>query len=62
MAQAVQSKAVARPQAPDSSELSPSEPLRYIHLAAEIERRVAGEVPTTVGTAEGQDQGADVAP
>ena len=60
LAQAVQSKAVARLQALDPRELSPSELLRYIQVAAEIERRAAGEAPA-VGTVEERDQGADVA-
>ncbi|OLZ69512.1 hypothetical protein AV521_18565 [Streptomyces sp. IMTB 2501] len=59
LAQAVQSKAVARLQAPDPRELSPSELLRYIQVAAEIERRAVGETPVS-GTVEDRDQGADV--
>jgi hypothetical protein len=61
LAQAVQSKAVARLQALDPRELSASELLRYIQVAAEIERRAVGEAPTAAGTAEAQEQGADVA-
>ncbi|MGW0992025.1 hypothetical protein ACWD5V_01630 [Streptomyces sp. NPDC002523] len=60
LAQAVQSKAVARLQMLDPRELSPSELLRYVQVAAEIERRAVGEAPA-VGTVEGRDQGADVA-
>lgn len=60
LAQAVQSKAVARLQALDPRELSPSELLRYIQVAAEIERRAVGEAPVA-GSVEDRDQGADVA-
>ncbi|MFD4482393.1 hypothetical protein ACFVXC_35110 [Streptomyces sp. NPDC058257] len=60
LAQAVQSKAVARLQALDPRELSPSDLLRYIQVAAEIERRAVGEAPV-VGSVEDRDQGADVA-
>lgn len=60
LAQAVQSKAVARLQALDPRELSPSELLRYIQVAAEIERRAVGEAPV-IGSVEDWDQGADVA-
>ncbi|MFJ2247500.1 hypothetical protein [Streptomyces sp. NPDC087862] len=60
LAQAVQSKAVARLQALDPRELSPSELLRYIQVAAEIERRAGGEAPVA-GSVEDRDQGADVA-
>ncbi len=60
LAQAVQSKAVARLQALDPRELSPSELLRYIQVAAEIERKAVGEAPA-VGTVEDRDQGTDVA-
>ncbi|MFJ8075346.1 hypothetical protein ACIQ7Q_15780 [Streptomyces sp. NPDC096176] len=56
----MQSKALARLQALDPRELSPSELLRYIQVATEIERRAVGEVPAAAGT-EAQDQGADVA-
>lgn len=59
LAQAVQSKAVARLQTLDPRELTPSELLRYIQVAAEIERRAVGEAPTA-GTGEVRDQGADV--
>ena len=59
LAQAVQSKAVARLQTLDPRELSPSELLRYIQVAAEIERRAVGEAPV-VGQVEDRDQGADV--
>ncbi|WP_256638187.1 hypothetical protein [Streptomyces murinus] len=59
LAQAVQSKAVARLQMLDPRELSPSELLRYVQVAAEIERRAVGEAPA-VGTVEGRDQGVDV--
>ncbi|MFE7115533.1 hypothetical protein ACFU99_08935 [Streptomyces sp. NPDC057654] len=60
LAQAVQSKAVARLQVLDPRELSPSELLRYLQVAAEIERRAVGEVPVAeVGQGEGQ--GVDVA-
>ncbi len=59
LAQAVQSKAVARLQTLDPRELSPSELLRYIQVAAEIERRAVGEAPAA-GTVEERDQGADV--
>ncbi|MER5543003.1 hypothetical protein ABT072_11275 [Streptomyces sp. NPDC002589] len=61
LAQAVQSKAVARLQALDPRELSPSELLRYIQVAAEIERRSVGEAPSAAGTAETQEQSPDVA-
>ncbi|MGW1286370.1 hypothetical protein ACWDBD_48750 [Streptomyces sp. NPDC001118] len=61
LAQAVQSKAVARLQPLDPRELSPSELLRYIQVAAEIERRAVGEAPSAAVTAEAQEQGADVA-
>ena len=60
LAQAVQSKAVARLQVLDPRELSPSELLRYVQVAAEIERRAVGEAPA-VGVVEDRDQGADVA-
>jgi hypothetical protein len=60
LAQAVQSKAVARLQTLDPRELSPSELLRYIQVAAEIERRAVGEAPAA-GTVEDRDQDADVA-
>ncbi|BDM67489.1 hypothetical protein HEK616_09760 [Streptomyces nigrescens] len=60
LAQAVQSKAVARLQTLDPRELSPSELLRYIQVAAEIERRAVGEAPVA-GSVEDRDQGADVA-
>uniref|UniRef100_A0AAU2UX43 Uncharacterized protein n=1 Tax=Streptomyces sp. NBC_00003 TaxID=2903608 RepID=A0AAU2UX43_9ACTN len=60
LAQAVQSKAVARLQALDPRELSPSDLLRYIQVAAEIERRAVGEAPVA-GSVEDQGQGADVA-
>jgi hypothetical protein len=61
LAQAVQSKAVARLQALDPRELSPSELLRYIQVAAEIERRAVGEAPASTRAAEGLEEGADVA-
>lgn len=60
LAQAVQSKAVARLQMLDPRELSPSELLRYIQVAAEIERRAVGETPAA-GTVEDRDHGVDVA-
>ncbi|MGW2320098.1 hypothetical protein [Streptomyces sp. NPDC001680] len=60
LAQAVQSKAVARLQMLDPRELSPSELLRYIQVAAEIERRAVGGAPED-GAVEDRDQGADVA-
>lgn len=60
LAQAVQGKAVARLQTLDPRELSPSELLRYIQVAAEIERRAVGEAPVA-GAMEDRDQGADVA-
>jgi hypothetical protein len=60
LAQAVQSKAVARLQVLDPRELSPSELLRYVQVAAEIERRAVGEAPA-VGAVEDRDEGADVA-
>ncbi|MEU6904412.1 hypothetical protein ABZ935_03495 [Streptomyces coeruleorubidus] len=60
LAQAVQSKAVARLQTLDPQELSPSELLRYVQVAAEIERRSVGEAPVA-GSVEDRDQGADVA-
>ncbi|WP_395371403.1 hypothetical protein OHU45_25610 [Streptomyces tubercidicus] len=60
LAQAVQSKAVARLQTLDPRELSPSELLRYVQVAAEIERRAVGEAPVA-GSVEDRDQGADVA-
>ncbi|MGW8554078.1 hypothetical protein [Streptomyces tubercidicus] len=60
LAQAVQSKAVARLQTLDPRELSPSELLRYFQVAAEIERRAVGEAPVA-GSVEDRDQGADVA-
>ncbi|WP_121746884.1 hypothetical protein [Streptomyces sp. E2N166] len=59
LAQAVQSKAVARLQTLDPRELSPSELLRYIQVAAEIERRAVGEAPAA-GMVEDRDQGVDV--
>ena len=59
LAQAVQSKAVARLQTLDPRELTPSELLRYIQVAAEIERRAVGEAPAA-GTVEERDRGADV--
>ncbi|MFE2289867.1 hypothetical protein [Streptomyces sp. NPDC059452] len=60
LAQAAQSKAVARLQTLDPRELSPSDLLRYIQVATEIERRAVGEAPVT-GPAEDRDQGVDVA-
>ncbi|MFF4051967.1 hypothetical protein ACFYZ5_35525 [Streptomyces chartreusis] len=60
LAQAVQSKAVARLQALDPRELSPSELLRYLQVASEIERRAVGEAPAA-GAVEDRDQGEDVA-
>lgn len=60
LAQAVQSKAVARLQALDPRELSPGELLRYIQVATEIERRAVGEAPVA-GPVEDRDQDADVA-
>ncbi|MGW7572407.1 hypothetical protein [Streptomyces sp. NPDC054765] len=60
LAQAVQSKAVARLQALDPRELSPSDLLRYLQVAAEIERRAVGDAPVTAGV-EMDEQGADVA-
>ncbi|MGD6751972.1 hypothetical protein [Streptomyces sp. BH105] len=60
LAQAVQSKAVARLQTLDPRELSPSELLRYVQVATEIERRAVGEVPMAASVEE-RDQGADVA-
>ncbi|WP_406722862.1 hypothetical protein OG968_23960 [Streptomyces althioticus] len=60
LAQAVQSKAVARLQSLDPRELSPSELLRYIQVAAEIERRAVGDAPAAK-TVEDRDQGVDVA-
>lgn len=59
LAQAAQSKAVARLQTLDPRELSPSDLLRYIQVATEMERRAVGEVPVT-GPVEDRDQGADV--
>ncbi|MFI1830738.1 hypothetical protein ACH41E_30515 [Streptomyces sp. NPDC020412] len=59
LAQAVQGKAVARLQTLDPRELSPSELLRYIQVAAEIERRAVGEGPVS-GLVEERDQGAGV--
>ncbi len=56
----MQSKAVARLQTLDPRELSPSELLRYIQVAAEIERRAVAEAPAA-GTVEDRDQGVDVA-
>jgi hypothetical protein len=61
LAQAVQGKAVARLQALDPRELSPSELLRYIQVAADIERRAVGEEPVPTVPGEGRDQGVDVA-
>jgi hypothetical protein len=60
LAQAVQGKAVARLQTLDPRELSPSELLRYIQVASEIERRAVGEGPVS-GPIEQRDQGADAA-
>ncbi|WP_405803365.1 hypothetical protein [Streptomyces sp. NBC_01187] len=60
LAQAVQSKAVARLQALEPRELSPSDLLRYIQVAAEIERRAVGDAPLSVGP-ERDEHGADVA-
>ncbi|WP_145497479.1 hypothetical protein [Streptomyces sp. CFMR 7] len=60
LAQAVQSKAVARLQTLDPRELSPSELLRYFQVAAEIERRAVGEAPVA-GAVEDRGQDADVA-
>lgn len=45
LAQAFLGKAVARLQGLDPRELTPSELLRYFQVAAEIERRAAGEEP-----------------
>lgn len=59
LAQAVQGKAVARLQTLDPRELSPSDLLRYVQVAVEIERRAVGEAPVA-GPAEDRDQGADV--
>ncbi|WP_425834143.1 hypothetical protein [Streptomyces fractus] len=60
LAQAVQGKAVARLQMLDPRELSPSDLLRYVQVAAEIERRAVGGVPVA-GPAEDRDQAADAA-
>ncbi|MFJ4689267.1 hypothetical protein [Streptomyces sp. NPDC088789] len=60
LAQAVQGKAVARLQMLDPRELSPSELLRYIQVASEIERRAVGEGPLAVAV-EDQDAGGEVA-
>lgn len=61
LAQAVQSKAVARLQTLDPRELSPSELLRYIQVAAEIERRAVGEAPAAGAVEDRDHQGVDVA-
>jgi hypothetical protein len=58
LAQAFLGKAVARLQGLDPRELSPSDLLRYFQVAAEIERRAAGEEPAGVvaqDKAEGPD-------
>ncbi|MER5546452.1 hypothetical protein ACWDBP_44165 [Streptomyces sp. NPDC001233] len=60
LAQAFLGKAVARLQALDPRELSPSDLLRYFQVAAEIERRAVGEVPAVAASA-ADEQGADVA-
>ncbi|MET8679996.1 hypothetical protein ABZW18_21030 [Streptomyces sp. NPDC004647] len=60
LAQAFLGKAVARLQALDPRELSPSDLLRYFQVAAEIERRAVGDVPVSAGTAP-DEQGSDVA-
>ncbi|MEV0278918.1 hypothetical protein AB0I22_21385 [Streptomyces sp. NPDC050610] len=60
LAQAVQSKAVARLQVLDPRELSPSELLRYLQVATEIERRAVGEAPAAEA-GQGEGQGAEVA-
>lgn len=60
LAQAFLGKAVARLQALDPRELSPAELLRYFQVAAEIERRAAGEEPAGA-VAQGSAEGADLA-
>jgi hypothetical protein len=58
LAQAFLAKAVARLQGLDPRELTPGELLRYFQVAAEIERRAAGEEPAGVvaqDKAEGPD-------
>ncbi|MDX3224537.1 hypothetical protein [Streptomyces sp. ME19-01-6] len=60
LAQAFLGKAVARLQALDPRELSPSDLLRYFQVAAEIERRAVGEVPVAADAAM-EGQGADAA-
>ncbi|WP_406172111.1 hypothetical protein [Streptomyces sp. NBC_00996] len=60
LAQAFLGKAVARLQGLDPRELSPGELLRYFQVAAEIERRAAGEEPAGVvaqDSADGPDLG-----
>lgn len=59
LAQAVQGKAVARLQSLDPRELSPSELLRYVQVATEIERRAVGEAPVAEPKND-RDQGADL--
>lgn len=63
LAQAVQGKAVSRLQSLDPRELSPAEVLRYLQVAAEIERKAVGEAPVVSSAAkeEGSDRAADVA-
>lgn len=60
VAQAFLGKAIARLQGLDPRELTPGELLRYFQVAAEIERRAAGEEPASVSTADAPE-GADVA-
>ncbi|MGP8301970.1 hypothetical protein ACTPOK_29435 [Streptomyces inhibens] len=59
LAQAFLGKAVARLQGLDPRELSPSELLRYFQVAAEIERRAAGEEPAG-GGGHDKPEGADL--
>lgn len=60
VAQAFLGKAVARLQGLDPRELTPAELLRYFQVAAEIERRAAGEEPVGASTEDVAD-GTDVA-
>ncbi|NUK14069.1 hypothetical protein [Streptomyces lunaelactis] len=55
LAQAFLGKAVARLQSLDPRELSPGELLRFFQVAAEIERRAAGEEPAVASAQDGGD-------
>ncbi|MET8679987.1 hypothetical protein ABZW18_20985 [Streptomyces sp. NPDC004647] len=60
LAQAFLGKAIARLQALEPRELTPGELLRYFQVAAEIERRAAGEEPAGVAS-QGSGEGPEVA-